>query len=290
MKRLLCMAACLAGLTSGALAAPDEDGPRVQVFSTQTRGSYIGVWVAEVTPERAKALSLKELRGVELTGIEDGSPAATAGLKKGDVVLEYNGQPVEGTEQFMRLVRETPVGRDVRLTVHRSGATQNVIVRTAARKGPRAPEGFQFDMPQFKTREFRFPDAEAFSFFGGPRLGIDADPVSGQLAEFFGVSRGVLVRSVQKGSAAEKAGMKAGDVIIKIEDRAVEDSGDVRSAMRTAAESGKKAVSITIVRDRREQTITAAVDSDGEGSEHVRGPQGNLGRELRRSLRGAAQI
>jgi len=72
--------------------------------------SFLGVGVTEVNTGRAKALNLKEERGVEISRVQDNSPAEKAGLKVGDVVLEYNGQRVEGIEQFVRLVRETPAG------------------------------------------------------------------------------------------------------------------------------------------------------------------------------------
>src|SRR5687768_6464668 len=73
--------------------------------------TYLGVNVAEVDTDRARELKLKEERGVEIKKVEPGSPAEKAGLKEADVVLEYNGQRVEGTESFMRMVRETPSGR-----------------------------------------------------------------------------------------------------------------------------------------------------------------------------------
>ena len=98
-------------------------------------GSYLGVGVAEVTPERAKALKLKEERGAEITSVEADSPAAKAGLKAHDVVLEYNGQRVEGIEQFTRMVRETPAERQVRLTISRDGATQALTATIGQRKG-----------------------------------------------------------------------------------------------------------------------------------------------------------
>src|SRR4051794_740069 len=79
------------------------------VVIARTSGSFLGVGVAELTPERTKTLNLRDEYGVEITRVEDDSPASKAGLKTGDVVLEYNGQRVEGLEQFMRLVRETPV-------------------------------------------------------------------------------------------------------------------------------------------------------------------------------------
>ncbi|MBY0372602.1 MAG: PDZ domain-containing protein, partial [Bryobacteraceae bacterium] len=115
-------------------AAPPAPGPRVQVFA-MGGGSYLGIGVRDVEADRAKDLKLKEERGVEITAIEDDSPAAKAGLQKGDVVLEYNGQRVEGVEQFIRMVRETPVGREAKLMVSRDGRTQMMSAKVAERKG-----------------------------------------------------------------------------------------------------------------------------------------------------------
>jgi S1-C subfamily serine protease len=69
----------------------------------------------DITSDRAKALKLKEERGVEVTSVEPDSAAAKAGLKVGDVILEYNGQKVEGWEHLKRLVRETPIHREVKI-------------------------------------------------------------------------------------------------------------------------------------------------------------------------------
>ncbi len=77
-------------------------------FAGATQTSFIGVNLADIDNERAHALKLRDVHGVEITRVEDNSPAAKAGLKPGDVVLDYNGQRVEGMEQFGRFVRETP--------------------------------------------------------------------------------------------------------------------------------------------------------------------------------------
>src|SRR5579871_177021 len=96
--------------------------------------SYLGVGVAEIDNDRARALNLKEAYGVEITHVDQDSPAEKAGLKAGDVVLEYNGQRVEGIEEFQRLVRETPAGRTVRLLIGRGGSTQTLLASIGNRR------------------------------------------------------------------------------------------------------------------------------------------------------------
>src|SRR5713226_6186522 len=109
-------------------ATPPQFGfPPYAFFSGGVAGgSFLGVAVAEIDNDRARALKLGEAHGVEITNIEADSPAAKAGLRTGDAVLEYNAQRVEGIEQFQRLVRETPAGREVKLLISRNGATQGL--------------------------------------------------------------------------------------------------------------------------------------------------------------------
>ena len=108
-------------------------------------GSYLGVGVAEVDDQRAKELKLKEERGVEIRKVEEGSPAEKAGIKEHDVVLEYNGQSVEGIESFIRMVRETPVGRAAKMLISRDGATQTITAKVGQRKD--SGHTFAFTMP-----------------------------------------------------------------------------------------------------------------------------------------------
>src|SRR5215472_454044 len=111
------------------LAVPVGFAQTARSVTIQRQGtSYLGINALEVTPDRAKTLNLKDERGVEVTRVEDDSPAAKAGMKQGDVVVEYNGEKVEGVEQFMRLVRETPIGRQVKIVVWRNGADQTLAV------------------------------------------------------------------------------------------------------------------------------------------------------------------
>jgi len=222
--------------------------------------SFLGVGVKEIDSERAKALKLKEEYGVEITRVEEDSPAEKAGLKVGDVVLEYNGQRVEGTEQFIRLVRETPTGRNVRLQINRAGAPQTITAAIAARKGTHLQT---FEMPRINPRDFEVivPDIpKTVMSWRNPMLGVDGESVESQLADFFGVKEGVLVRSVFKGSAAEKAGIKAGDVITKVDDTKVASPRDITSALRGARE--KKTVNVVLMREKKEVTVSVTVDEE----------------------------
>ena len=116
--------------------APSPPSPPApeRVVVTRGSGSFLGIGVQEIDSERAKALNLHEERGVEVTRVEDDSPAAKGGIRVGDVVLEYNGDRVEGVEEFMRMVRETPPGREVKLAITRNGAAQQLSMKTGSRK------------------------------------------------------------------------------------------------------------------------------------------------------------
>jgi serine protease Do len=253
---------------------------KVQVFGLGS-GSYLGVGVAEIGAERVKALKLKEERGVEVTRIDDDSPALKAGLKSGDVVLEYNGQRIEGTEQFVRMVKETPEGRQVRLLISRDGKTQTLTAAIAARKGfgtfvaPKIDQerlhaemkAAQADMQKAQAEmardqeKFRFQMPDTPEVFMGARsgsLGIEAESVTAQLAEYFGVKAGVLVRSVAKDSAAAKAGMKAGDVITKVDEASVSQPQEITRALRTL--QAKKTFPVIVVRNHKEMTLSVTLD------------------------------
>lgn len=227
--------------------------------------SYIGVNLAEVDNERAKALKLQDVHGVEITRVEEDSPASRAGVKVGDVVLEYNGQRVEGMEQFGRFVRETPAGREVKLLISRGGSILTIPVTVGTRKDMLRTGEFTpgFNMKDFSVNipEIHIPDVPGFfSTTQSGMLGIEAESLNTQLAEAFGVKDGVLVRWVAKDSAASKAGIRAGDVITKIDGDSVSSPNEVANAVRTSR--AKKTFPIQLVRERRDMTVTVTIDQD----------------------------
>ena len=245
--------------------------PRVIQLGAPAGGSYLGIGVRDVESGRLRELKLKEERGVEVTAVEEDSPAGRAGLRKGDVVLEMNGQRVEGVEQFVRMVREMPVGREAKLQVSRNGDGQMLTAKVAQRKSwtlsgdrmvviPAIPgaNGFpRVTMPDMPRANMSWRNGA---------LGVEAEALKGGLAEFFGVKQGVLIRSVSQGSAAEKAGLKAGDVMVRVNDKAVDSPADVASILRERGD--RKTIAVVIMREKRELPITVTLGANREDEEH----------------------
>jgi len=226
--------------------------------------SRLGVGIADVDAAKAQELKLPGESGALVKRVEDESPAAKAGLAKDDVILEFAGEKVRSAAQLQRLVRETPPGRSVTLLVSRAGQTRTVALKLEEREKPFA---FAAPMPAISAMpvvpDFRLPDHDFTFFLGGARLGISGDELTTQLAEYFGVKqgKGVLVREVVVGSAAEKAGLKAGDVIVRVDDEEVGSVSNLRRALGHDSNE-KRTVKLTIVRDRKEQTLTAELEQE----------------------------
>jgi membrane-associated protease RseP (regulator of RpoE activity) len=227
-------------------------------------GSYLGVDTRDVTPDRMADLHLKDERGVEVTMVDQDAPAGKAGLKEQDVILTLNGNDVQSVEQLRRMIRETPPGRAVTLGISRNGQLMTVKVELADRKksfghnfGPDGKE-FKFTMPTMPVMPV-MPDIEMplsiVVVHSSVRSGLMVENLTPQLGDFFGAKngQGVLVRSVEKGSRADKAGFRAGDVIVKINGEPIHDSGDFSHALRSRKDN---TASIGVIRDKKEQTIT----------------------------------
>src|ERR1035441_1229756 len=290
MNRVIRTSLCITvlGLAAASCSFAQDPAPRPRTATNRsfaihiTKNSYLGIGVAEIDSERAKALNLKEVHGVEVKSVDHDSPAAKAGLKESDVVLEYNGQRIEGTEQFVRLVRETPIDRQVKLLVSRNGSTQTLTATIGHRTEQfslRSGDGDDGDltieippmppmppMPEIPAMPEIAPLPELPRIYGMSRtglLGIECEPLGSQLATFFGVKEGVLVRSVAKASAAEKAGMRAGDVIVKVDGEAVSSVHEIGSLARAAR--NKHTFPVVVVRDKKEVTLSVTVESGSRG-------------------------
>jgi serine protease Do len=217
--------------------------------------SYLGVDIADVSPERLGELKLKEEHGAEITMVDQDAPAGKAGLHEHDVIVSLNGTAVESAAQLRRMIKETPPGRVVNLGISRDGQPLTIKVQLADRHksmawAPKMPE-----MPQMPTMpDFDLP-VSVVVVHQSARSGLMVENITPQLGDFFGVKdgKGVLVRSVEKGSRGEKAGFRAGDVVVKVNNQPVHDTSDFTHALRSS--SGGTAA-VTVMREKREQNLT----------------------------------
>jgi serine protease Do len=252
---------CLLAGTAFAQPSPPH------AHSTTLRGiaarGYLGVGVVELTDDRVKALKLKDDQGLEVKRIDENSPAAKAGLKENDAILEVNGKSVEGNAQFRDLIGEMQPGTRVSLTIWRNGAKQTVSATLDSRPadlylfgGPDFPDGALPPMPPMPAVPFN--SGNSFPTIPGdsPMVGFEGEALNSQLAEFFGVKEGVLVRSVNPKTPAERAGLKAGDVVVKVNGTPVTTPREITALVRS---SHRKAISFTVVRNKKEMSLNVEI-------------------------------
>jgi predicted metalloprotease with PDZ domain len=221
--------------------------------------------VAEV---RRFNIKLKEEHGVEVTTVDQDAPAGKAGIKEHDVILTVNGTTVESVEQLRRMIREIPPGRVVTLGISRNGQPLTFKAQLADRKKTfaMAPSGkpFKFAMPAIPAIPAMpampmMPDMDVpvsvVMVHSSTRSGLMVENLTPQLGDFFGAKngQGVLVRSVEKGSRAEKAGFHAGDVITRVNGETINDVGDFSHALNTRKQN---TAAVSIIRDKRPQTLS----------------------------------
>ena len=243
-------------MTPGAAAQQRDRIPAPSVnpapfLALEGPGASIGVTVADQSGDEA---------GVLIESVQDGTPATRAGLQKGDVVLEFDGERPRSARQFTRLVRETPPGRSVKMTVMRSGSKRTLDITPEPRDSvtlQRFPQ-ITGDVRRAFPRDFSF-NFDSQGFFGeglfasGRRLGVMVAPLSDQLATYFGVKEGVLVSEVVENTPAASAGLKAGDVIVAANGRSVQSATDLTREVRDT-EPGST-IELRVTRDRKETSV-----------------------------------
>ena len=246
---------------------PDE--PFTNTFSLFTDGGYLGVYAENINRENMARYHMSQPRGVGITQVVQGSPAEKAGLRKDDVILRLDGENITSVRKLNRLVSEIAPDQSVRVTVSRNGAEQELT----ATVGKRNNFGFAQDLfsnngktfkLEPKTWKFEYPNIDRFELgdhdFGdltmilgnGRRLGVSTMQLNKQLAEYFGVAKGVLVTAVSEDGPSAKAGVRAGDVITAIDGEEVDSPGDLS---RVANNKKDGDVTLTIIRNKSQQTI-----------------------------------
>lgn len=282
MKRSLifCLAVLLAG-TSVALAKEfDQDRNDRPRSVTRSNSGFLGVNLADVTSDVAGRLKLRQERGALVTSVIADTAAAKAGLQKDDVVIKWNGEAVESAGQLWRHIRETPVGRAVKLSVVREGRevevnatmgdrgdylsryrTNMTLMRDQLRDQTRQARDQLRDQAR-QVREQARQARQAVTRIRERRdyrMGISLQSMSPQLAEYFGLKdrNGALVVFVHPDTAAAKAGIKAGDVILSVGGETVESSYKVHQILRSKSEGPTE---VKVMRDRQERTFTIQLE------------------------------
>ncbi|HUB20468.1 MAG TPA: PDZ domain-containing protein [Acidobacteriaceae bacterium] len=225
---------------------------------------YLGVGMRDVDTERAGQLKLKEARGVEITTIDHDAPAGKAGLKIHDVILGMNGQAIVGQAQLTRMLHDTPAGHTVNLLISRDGQQVTISVQLADRATIEADAWSQHIPVPDPDDDLALPAGTGSSFGNGIfssltsnpfYTGLDLDSLGPQLANFFGVhdGQGLLVRRVDDDSPAAQAGLRAGDVITRLNGQRVATMNQWDHAIH--ANRGKP-VQLTVIRDKHEGTLS----------------------------------
>jgi serine protease Do len=245
--------ACVAALFIAASGTPSR-AQEPLIFAQAGGGASIGASVEDLAGPDAK---LKIDSGVRISSVQDGTPAARAGLKSGDIVVEFDGERVRSVTQFTRLIRESVPDRSVRATVVRDGVRQTVNVTPQVTNAITSVKVRPFNAEPFSstTKIAPFQSGRGFSLASpaDALLGVTVTALEGQLANYFGVKQGVLVSAVENGTPAATAGIKAGDVITAIGARAIDQPSQVVEAVR-AAQPGSS-LELKIVRDKKELAV-----------------------------------
>ncbi len=284
MKRTLMMlsAVMLASAPVGfalenqSVTPAQAEAPRARRADTAGRG-FLGVELDEVDAESARRLGLRQERGALITSVVENSGAASAGLKIDDVVIKWDGETVESAAELSRLLRETPAGRNVKLTIIRGGREMDVdaklgsrvaFVRPALPARPqvaRTPRAEITPRIEITPRPARPARPARMWRVSRARLGVQLGEMNEQLAEYFGVKGkgGALVLFVHADSPAAKAGVKAGDVITSVAGKSIDGAFDIHEAINDKEEGP---VEVKVVRDRQERTITLQLEKDGTTS------------------------
>lgn len=269
-----------------------ERAAQAFAFAFDGEGGYLGVQTEEVNAENFAKFGLRDVGGVAVEKVLENSPAAAAGLRAGDVIVKLDGEAITSTRKLTRLISEIAPDHQVRLTIIRGGSEQEVTATIGKRPSPKFDNGnFTFSapgridlerlremaplagIPELKDlpkgempRVFTTPEGEGKAFVWrsgeGRQIGIAGYPMTKQLSERFGVEGGVMINNVREDSPAAKAGLKAWDIIVEVDGKAVKGDFDLIRAINSKKEGD---VQLTIIRDRNRQTISVTPEASKDG-------------------------
>ena len=282
---LLCLGAASAG-TAAAQEKNEKKQSKTMRVTASTKTPWLGVMLKDVTEVTTGSKGKKATgsKGALVSEVVDDSPAENAGIEDGDVIVEFNGKKIEDASGLVEAVKKSEIGTSVPITVLRDGEKKTLHVEPGRAPKASAPQAFSFSTPgvpgtpgapiiprapmaPFASMNPHVKIMRAFAGGCSGQYGMKLMQLDGQLAEYFGApnNKGVLVENVKKDSPADKAGFRAGDVLVRAGKKTIEDAGDVRAAFG-AYDKGEK-LPFEVIRKGARMTLDLEVAEAEEGEE-----------------------
>jgi serine protease Do len=254
---------------SAKLKTPSKAGK----YWRSTERGWLGVYVQEINHALKEAMDLKSEEGVLVRDVVEDSPAEKAGIEREDVILAFGGKKVLDTEQLIQMVKKNSPGDEVEMLIVRDGKEKTVstIIGESPENELREIEIKKSISPEGKLPKIK-PEIYKFSAFSGVRIGVKVEDLTEQLGEYFGVKggEGALVTEVDEDGPAYKAGLKAGDVIMEVDGKKIEDTEDLIGVISDQEEGDK--VEIKVVRNHMPQNFLVEVEKGKEwSSDYLKG-------------------
>ena len=230
--------------------------------------AFLGVYLQDLDQDTQEALDLDSKEGVLIEDVVEESPADQADLQEQDIIISLDGQKVESSEEPKKAIALHQPGYEVKIVIIRNGKKKSLDVElgSSAETGEEVEKELELSLPEpgdLRTFSFSFPG------FNRARMGVQIMDLTEQLGEYFGVEdgKGALITEVREDSPAEKAGLKAGDVIVNIGDDEIKNTSDVYQALEDK-EKGDQ-VKVEVKRDKGRQNNTVTVQLEGQPQWHA---------------------
>ncbi len=254
----LCLILIGSGTVSLAQVKVKEKAKAKVLTEVKESQGWLGISIQDLTDKLEKSMNLKSKEGVLVSDVSEDSPAEKAGLKEEDVIVEFAGKKVKDTEEFVKAVRATKPDTKVKI-VYLRGDEKKTTEATVGRRKETA-EALTVSPNVFAGPGMAWSVGE-----GRGVLGMQVSELNDQLAEYFGVpDGGVLVEEVKKGGAADKAGFKAGDVIVKIGRKNVDEVSDITRVL--GAYDPGDTLTLDVVRKGQRMALSVVLEKGEEGN------------------------
>ncbi len=234
--------------------------------SEHNSDAWLGIYTQTVDEDLTEAFDLDSDYGVIVKTVIDESPADKAGLKQGDIILEFNGNKLQSADDLTEYVHEEMPGDKVELIILRDGQRKNLDAELGSRSENDSDNYYFWQSDKNAPNTYSKVIKNFHSSMTSTYIGVSLQNLNQQLGEYFGVedAKGVLVTEVMDDSPAKKAGLEAGDVIIGIDGDEVEDPSDVQEVIR-AKEEGDE-VTIAVLRNKAKQDFSLTIAKSPDNS------------------------